>query len=176
MAFANCTSSVKRTCWCRRALSCLEKVKLCIDMSHAELWGYDIAQLLIDVWDQLNYVHFLDCSSCTVREPGNCSREWIRMRSGVPGFQTGDAGGKGVRPVVDGVSGDAAGRGGTEAAERARESRKMREYVRGVVGEETTTDPPPREALGRAGRGRQTTGWQKGLMIGDCRFEMGKET
>ena len=38
----------------------LEKAKLCIDVSHAQLWDYDAAQSLRDFQHQLNYVHLQD--------------------------------------------------------------------------------------------------------------------
>ena len=57
----------------------LKKAKLCIDVSHAELWGYDPVQSLKDFRDQLNYVHLQDYSECTVRERGNYNPKWVAV-------------------------------------------------------------------------------------------------
>jgi sugar phosphate isomerase/epimerase len=58
-------------------MSLLEKAKLCIDVSHAELWGYDPVQSVCDFWQQLNYVHLQDYSACTVKEYGNYNPVWV---------------------------------------------------------------------------------------------------
>ncbi len=57
----------------------LDKAKLCIDVSHAELWGYDPAQSLRDFQDQLNYVHLQDYASCTVKEEGKYNPVWVAV-------------------------------------------------------------------------------------------------
>ncbi|HAA74310.1 TPA: hypothetical protein DCE37_04225 [Candidatus Latescibacteria bacterium] len=57
----------------------LKKAKLCIDVSHAELWNYDPVQSLDDFSDQLNYVHLQDYSSCTVREYGKYNPTWVAV-------------------------------------------------------------------------------------------------
>lgn len=57
----------------------LKKAGLCIDVSHAELWGYDPVASLRDFKDQLNYVHLQDYSSCTVREPGKYNPTWVAV-------------------------------------------------------------------------------------------------
>lgn len=54
----------------RYYMSQLDKAKLCIDVSHAQLWGYDPMQSLRDFQDQLNYVHLQDYSSTSRREDG----------------------------------------------------------------------------------------------------------
>ena len=61
----------------RLYMNCLEKSKLCIDVSHAELWGYDPVQAIEDFRDRLNYIHFQDYSSCTVRERGKYNPTWV---------------------------------------------------------------------------------------------------
>ena len=38
-------------------MSLLEKTRLCIDVSHAYLWGYDPVEAIRDFRTQLNYVH-----------------------------------------------------------------------------------------------------------------------
>lgn len=61
----------------RYYMSLLKTAKLCIDVSHAELWGYDGAQSLIDFASQLNYVHLQDYASCTRREDGYYLPVWV---------------------------------------------------------------------------------------------------
>jgi len=58
-------------------MSLFDRAKLCIDVSHAELWGYDPVQAIVDFWDQLNYVHLQDYSSCTQREAGRYNPVWV---------------------------------------------------------------------------------------------------
>ena len=57
-------------------MSCLDKVKLCIDVSHAELWGYDAVGSIRDFWSQLNYIHLQDYTSCTRDGDGHYNPEW----------------------------------------------------------------------------------------------------
>lgn len=57
-------------------MSCLKKAKLCIDVSHAQLWGYDPVASIRDFWTQLNYVHLQDYSSCTRGENGHYHPVW----------------------------------------------------------------------------------------------------
>ena len=57
----------------------LDKAKLCIDVSHAELWGYDPVASLRDFASQLNYVHLQDYASCTVRKEGEYNPEWVAV-------------------------------------------------------------------------------------------------
>lgn len=57
----------------------LDKAKLCIDVSHAELWDYDPVESLRDFQSQLNYVHLQDYKSCTVREEGKYNPEWVAV-------------------------------------------------------------------------------------------------
>jgi sugar phosphate isomerase/epimerase len=115
-------------------MSCLKKAKLCIDVSHAELWGYDPVQSLVDFWDQLNYVHLQDYSSCTVREPGLYNPEWVHVgEAECLDF-------KGVMTTLEEKGFDrwvmacpeTPPEGGTEAVQSARESLKMREYIRNL--------------------------------------------
>lgn len=54
----------------------LNKAKLCIDVSHAQLWGYDAAQSLRDFRSQLNYVHLQDYSSTSRRDDGYYLPVW----------------------------------------------------------------------------------------------------
>jgi sugar phosphate isomerase/epimerase len=58
-------------------MSYLDKAKLCIDVSHAKLWGYDPVESLRDFKDQLNYVHLQDYSSTSRREDGYYLPVWV---------------------------------------------------------------------------------------------------
>ena len=59
----------------------LEKAKLCIDVSHAQLWGYDAAQSLRDFQEQLNYVHLQDWAdeNITRDEDGRFMPKWVSV-------------------------------------------------------------------------------------------------
>ena len=54
----------------------LDYTKLCIDVSHAELWGYDPTQAIADFRGQLNYVHLQDFNTCRRDEEGKYEPEW----------------------------------------------------------------------------------------------------
>lgn len=62
----------------------LEKAKLCIDVSHAQLWDYDAAQSLRDFQDQLNYVHLQDWAdeNITRDEEGRFTPAWVSVGVG----------------------------------------------------------------------------------------------
>ncbi len=64
-------------------MSLLDKTKLCIDVSHALLWGYDPAESLRDFRQQLNYVHLQDYSSTSRREDGYYLPVWVDVGYGV---------------------------------------------------------------------------------------------
>ena len=113
-------------------MSCLDKAKLCIDVSHAELWGYDPVESIVDFWDQLNYVHLQDYSSCTVREPGSYNPEWVNVGEAECldfGKVLATLNEKGFDRWVTSCPG-APPEGGAEAVVSARESAGMREYLR----------------------------------------------
>lgn len=57
----------------------LHKAKLCIDVSHAQLWGYDAAQSLRDFKEQLNYVHLQDWGDEDVKRDadGRFMPQWV---------------------------------------------------------------------------------------------------
>jgi len=57
-------------------MSLLKKAKLCIDVSHAYLWGYDPVESIRDFRDQLNYVHLQDYSSTSRGEDGRYLPVW----------------------------------------------------------------------------------------------------
>ena len=62
----------------------LEKAKLCIDVSHAQLWDYDAAQSLRDFQDQLNYVHLQDWTdeNITRDAEGRFTPAWVSVGVG----------------------------------------------------------------------------------------------
>lgn len=64
-------------------MSHLNKAKLCIDVSHAQLWGYDAVQAIHDFKDQLNYIHLQDYTSCTRREDGWYDPVWCDVGEAV---------------------------------------------------------------------------------------------
>lgn len=65
-------------------MASLEKAKLCIDVSHAQLWGYDAADSLRDFKDQLNYVHLQDWAdeNITRNEEGRFMPKWVSVGVG----------------------------------------------------------------------------------------------
>jgi sugar phosphate isomerase/epimerase len=54
----------------RTYMGYLDTAKLCIDVSHAQLWGYDPVDSIRDFRSQLNYVHLQDYASTSRREDG----------------------------------------------------------------------------------------------------------
>lgn len=55
----------------------LDKAKLCIDVSHAQLWGYNPVQAICDFQEQLNYIHLQDYASSSRREDGYYLPTWV---------------------------------------------------------------------------------------------------
>jgi len=51
-------------------MSRLKTAKLCIDVSHAQLWGYEPNQSIREFQSQLNYIHLQDWVSTARREDG----------------------------------------------------------------------------------------------------------
>ncbi len=118
----------------RLYMSCLHKAKLCIDVSHAELWGYDPAQSLLDFYDQLNYVHLQDYSSCTVRDAGAYNPVWVDVGAGECLDFKGvldTLANKGYERWVTACP-QTPPEGGTEACVSAQASASMRAYLRGL--------------------------------------------
>ncbi len=54
----------------------VEKTRLCIDVSHAELWGYDPSNAIRDYRNALNYVHLQDFASSSREEDGTYIVTW----------------------------------------------------------------------------------------------------
>lgn len=111
----------------------LHKAKLCIDVSHAELWGYDPVESLRDFYSQLNYVHLQDYASCTVRTEGNYNPQWVAVgEAECLDF-------RGVRTLLEekGYSRWVTGCPGAPLADEdaigeAKRSKKMFNYLRGI--------------------------------------------
>ena len=115
-------------------MSYLHKAKLCIDVSHADLWGYDPVQSLHDFKDQLNYVHLQDYSESTRRADGFYLPTWVDVGQAesvdFPGIRQAleDIGyNRWVTAVPGGVIPD-----GEDAVDEARRSKRMVEYLRGI--------------------------------------------
>ena len=114
-------------------MSLLRRARLCIDVSHAELWGYDPVQSILDFWEQLNYVHLQDYTSCTVREYGRYNPEWVDVGEGecldfAGVLQTLER--RGFDRWVTACPGTVPE--GADAVAQARISAGMREYLRGL--------------------------------------------
>ena len=88
-----------------RYTSLLDRTKLCIDVSHAALWGRDPVQSILDFCERLNYVHLQDYPK-TLDEIG-----FDRWVTAFP-----------ARPAP----------GQEDPCRQARRSRRMREYLQGL--------------------------------------------
>jgi sugar phosphate isomerase/epimerase len=115
-------------------MSLLKSAKLCIDVSHAQLWGYDAVQSLRDFRSQLNYVHLQDYSSTSRREDGYYLPKWcdvgVAAKVDFPGVC------KALEEIgynrwVTAVPGEPIP-GADDALSEARRSRKTVEYLRGI--------------------------------------------
>lgn len=60
----------------RLYMSLIDRTRLCIDVSHAALWGYDPVQAIRDFYPHLNYVHLQDYLSVTRGEDGRYDAVW----------------------------------------------------------------------------------------------------
>jgi sugar phosphate isomerase/epimerase len=116
----------------RLYMSLLERTKLCIDVSHAQLWGYDPVQAIRDYGDRLNYVHLQDYSSTSRDESGRYQPVWCDVGEAqsvdfpaiLKVLQE-----SGYDRWVTACPGEVAP-GQENPCEQARRSRTMREYVR----------------------------------------------
>jgi len=63
-------------------MSLLDKTKLCIDVSHSQLWGYDPVESIKDFRQQLNYIHLQDYSSTSRDENGTYLPVWVDVGVG----------------------------------------------------------------------------------------------
>jgi len=60
-------------------MSRLDKTKLCIDVSHSQLWGYDPVDSIQDFQSQLNYIHLQDYSSTSIDADGKHQPAWVSV-------------------------------------------------------------------------------------------------
>lgn len=112
-------------------MAMLNKAKLCIDVSHAELWGYDAVESLRDFRHQLNYVHLQDYSSTTRRDDGYYLPVWCDV--GVAA----NVDFPGVRKILEEIGYSrwvtaVPGEPIVEPIEEARRSKATVEYLRGI--------------------------------------------
>ena len=66
----------------RLYMSLLDRAKLCIDVSHAQLWGYDPVNSIRDFAGQLNYIHLQDYTSTSRAEDGHYLPVWCDVGLG----------------------------------------------------------------------------------------------
>ncbi len=60
----------------------LRKARLCIDVSHAKLWGYDPSDSIRDFRSRLNYMHLQDYASTSRDESGRYDPVWCDVGEG----------------------------------------------------------------------------------------------
>ena len=60
----------------RRYLSLLQRAQLCIDVSHAQLWGVDPVEAIREFAPRLNYVHLQDYSASSRDADGTYQPVW----------------------------------------------------------------------------------------------------
>jgi len=63
----------------KKYMSFLHRAKLCIDVSHAQLWGFDPVEAIRHFRDQLNYVHLQDYSSTSRSKHGEYLPVWCSV-------------------------------------------------------------------------------------------------
>lgn len=63
-------------------MSLLRKCKLCIDVSHSALWGYDPAESIRRYKDQLIYVHLQDYESFSGDADSSYQVNWVDVGTG----------------------------------------------------------------------------------------------
>jgi sugar phosphate isomerase/epimerase len=63
-------------------MSLLRKCKLCIDVSHSALWGYDPVESIKRYKDQLIYVHLQDYANYSGGEGESYDVNWVDVGSG----------------------------------------------------------------------------------------------
>ncbi len=111
----------------------LDKARLCIDVSHAQLWGYDPVQSIRDFRRQLNYVHLQDYSAYSQRPDGWHEPVWCDVgQAAAVDFPA-------VKEVLEEIGYTRWVTGcpgspqpGETAIQVARRSRGMVEYLRGI--------------------------------------------
>jgi sugar phosphate isomerase/epimerase len=115
-------------------MSYLDKAKLCIDVSHAQLWGCDPVDSIRDFRSQLNYIHLQDYASTSRREDGWYLPVWCDVG------QAGNVDFPAVRAVLDETSfsrwvtacpGEPIP-GADDPLSEAKRSRRMVDYLKGI--------------------------------------------
>ena len=118
----------------RTYMSLLDKAKLCIDVSHAQLWGYDPVASIRDFQAQLNYIHLQDYASTSQRADGYYLPVWCDVGQAV------NVDFVAVREVLEeigynrwvtAVPGEPIP-GADDAISEAKRSRRMVEYLKGI--------------------------------------------
>ncbi len=112
----------------------LNKAKLCIDVSHAQLWGYDPVDSIRDFRSQLNYIHLQDYSSTSRRDDGYYLPVWCDVG------QAASVDFPAVRNVLEEIKFDrwvtaCPGEpipGADDVVSEARRSKRMVDYLRGI--------------------------------------------
>jgi sugar phosphate isomerase/epimerase len=109
----------------------LHKAKLCIDVSHAQLWGYDPVASLRDFRSQLNYVHLQDYSSTSRREDGYYLPVWCDVGAAA------NCDFPAIRQVLEEISYNrwvtaVPGEPIVEPLEEAKRSKEMVTYLKGI--------------------------------------------
>lgn len=78
----------------------IAKAKLCIDVSHAHLWGWDPVDALREYQSQLNYVHLQEYTAVDIRDGRWYYPEWVDVD--VPGHMNFAA----IRAALDEIAFD----------------------------------------------------------------------
>jgi sugar phosphate isomerase/epimerase len=115
-------------------MSMLDKAKLCIDVSHAQLWGYEPVASIRDFRSQLNYIHLQDYSSTSRRDDGYYLPVWVDVGQGQNVDFTA------IREVLEEINFDrwvsaVPGEpipGAEDAVSEARRSKRMVDYLHGL--------------------------------------------
>lgn len=118
----------------KRYMAYLKTAKLCIDVSHAELWGYDPIDSIKDFSAQLNYIHLQDYASCQRDPDGYYRPEWVDVGAGASQDFAGIL--KTLKDMkferwVTSCPGELVP-GYEEPISQARQSKNMRDYLRGL--------------------------------------------
>ncbi|MSR81839.1 MAG: sugar phosphate isomerase/epimerase [Candidatus Latescibacteria bacterium] len=118
----------------KRYMGLLKKARLCIDVSHADLWGYDPVASIVDFWSQLNYIHLQDYSSTSRAADGTYLPVWCDVGQAASLdfaaiLKTLDQ--RGFSRWVTSCPGEPIP-GQEDPVSEARRSKRMREYLRGL--------------------------------------------
>ena len=120
----------------RLYMGCLKKAKLCIDVSHAQLWGYDPIKSIEDFREQLNYIHLQDYTATSRGDDGRYLPVWCDVGQG------GDVDFSGIMRSLSAMDFDRCVTicpgepvpGADDPISEARRSAKTRAFVASLVG------------------------------------------